>query len=52
MLTFSREVECIWRMKPNVLTAVYVAIRYGTLFSASFVFFNPTIVTVRATLQT
>lgn len=31
MLMFSREVECIWRIKPSVLTALYVTIRYGML---------------------
>lgn len=51
MLTFSLEVECIWRMKHRTLTVLYVAIRYGTLFSAVSVFSNPAIVTVCA-LQT
>ena len=30
MLTFSREVNCIWRRKWNLVTVVYVVCRYGT----------------------
>lgn len=47
MLMFSREVECIWRMKPSVLTALYITIRYGILTRAILQLVNPTSAMVR-----
>ena len=41
LLTLPREVQCIWSMKPSMVTVVYVCARYGTLLVGISVMINP-----------
>ena len=41
LLTLPREIQCIWRMKPSMLTAIYVCARYGIVLEAVSCMINP-----------
>lgn len=48
LLTFGREVDCIWKGKPSIVTVIYVIERYLAIILTVNRLFNPQTVAVRS----
>lgn len=46
LLTFSREIDCIWTRKPSIITALFIMSRYCYLLRMALIFWYPSEIVV------